>query len=188
MDTQTEMNAVFATAHNGRAFRVSDPLSWDAAQSEWRKLDEMHRAGRLPHVKFFEVRTVFLGPDRPLVGPKVTSHGRYDGALVDLLYATPVVSGSRGFANVEDAARAAWRAAFPSYRTPYDRRNGLPASGTQGVGGWFFWPNGHTAAQGLRGLAAVVQNRRMVVQGGDGRWYLTAPEMPNPEAREEVAV
>lgn len=179
----TEMHAVFATSPDSRTFRVSDPLSYDKAVYAWTKLDDLRRDGRTPHVKFFEVRAVFVGPDRPLVGPTVTSHDRYDGAPLDLLYATPVATTAnnsgrgRGYARVEDAARAAWKRAFPTFRSWLDKRmRSGERTGVQGRGGWFYWPNGQTAAQGLDGLARVCKSRRMVVQGADGRWYVTEPE------------
>ena len=172
-ETTTTLDAVFATGHDGRTYRVSDPLDWRAAQTEWDKLDTLRRDGRMPHVKFFEVRSVFLGPDRPIVGPALTSHGRYDGALLDLTYARPVVEGSRGFKSAESAARAAWRRDFPTFRSAYDKRVGnREGTGEQGLGGWYYWPNGHTAAQGLHSLAAVCERRNMIVQGGNGRWYV----------------
>ena len=189
---QTEMDAVFATAHDGRTYRVSDPLAWGEAQQEWQRLDAMQREGRMPHVKFFEVRTVFVGEDRPLVGPKITSHGRYDGAPLHMAYRTPVVENSRGFGKIEDAARAAWKRDFPTYRTAWDKRNGnREGTGEQGLGGWFYWPNGHTSAQGLRSLARVCENRSMIIQGGVSRWYVMAPSLTESEhkaAREEATV
>lgn len=176
--TTTEMHSVFATGYDGKTYRVSDPLDWQAAQREWHTLDDLHRAGRMPHVKFYEVRTVFVGPDRPLVGPTVTSHDRYDGAPLSMLHRTPTVEGSRGFKHVEDAARAAWKRAHPTFASWYDRRLGRGTrTGTQGLGGWFYYSNGETAAQGLRSLAETCKRRRMVVQGGDGRWHVLAPEV-----------
>ena len=172
-------HAVFATAANGNTYRVSDPLSYDGALAEWTKLDDLHCEGRLPHVKFFEVRTVLVGPDRPLVGPEITSHDRYDGAPLNLNYTAPVVAGSRGYAKDRDAARAAWKAFAPTFRSWWDKRvdptgEGFKnqRTGTQGQGGWFYYPNGVTVAQGLDDLAAVCKRRNLVVRGVDGRWYV----------------
>jgi hypothetical protein len=178
-----ELFAVFATTHDGNVVRVSDPLSWGAAQHDWRDLDELRVAGRFPHVKHFEVRTVWLGPDRPLVGPEVHSHDRYDGAKVDVLYRRPVLARSRGFKSLEQAARAAWRHSMGDrfrVRAGVGReRYSDPAgtmTGVQGRGGWFYYPNGTVAAQGRYDLARVAQQRRMVVAGADGRWYVLENE------------
>jgi hypothetical protein len=81
----TELHAVFATDGKHQTFRVSDPLSLDAAHSEWQRLDDQRREGLLPQAKFFEVRSVTLGPDRPLVGPRVHSHDRYDEAPLNMM-------------------------------------------------------------------------------------------------------
>ena len=172
-ETTTTLDAVFATGHDGRVYRVSDPVSYGRALAIWIELDMIRFKGRMPHVKLFEVRSVFLGPDRPIVGPAITSHGRYNGALLDLTYARPVAEGSRGFKSAENAARAAWRRDFPTYRSAYDKRVGnREGTGEQGLGGWYYWPNGQTAAQGLRSLAVVCERRNMIVQGGNGRWYV----------------
>lgn len=161
-----DLHAVFATrADDSATYRVSDPLSWDSAQAEWKRLDDLHRKGLLPQAKFFEVRSVTLGPDRPLVGPEVSSHGRYDKAPVNLNMARPV-TGKRGYGKLEDAARKAWKMFAPTY-TPRNRWN----QGVQGLGGWYFWPNGRSAAQGLSGLGRLVVGRQMVVQSG-GRWFV----------------
>src|ERR1041384_3776820 len=89
---------VFATSYENDTFRVSDPASWDRAQAEWTKLDELLRSGRTPEFKFFEVRTVWFD------GDDIRSHDRYDRApvLIDVRRST----NSRGFKKPEDAARA----------------------------------------------------------------------------------
>jgi hypothetical protein len=166
-------DAVFATTHDGHVFRVSDPQTYSRSLLRWSMLEDMRRKGCMPHVKLFEVRAVFVGADRPIVGPEITSHDRYDGAPLDMFYATMVVAGSKGFKNIEDAAREAWKRAFPTFRSWYDRRTGsMESTGVQGCGGWFFYPNGQTATQGLGSLAKLCKAKRMVVQGADGRWYV----------------
>jgi hypothetical protein len=164
----TELHAVFATDGNHKVFRVSDPMSWDDAQREWDRLYTLKHEDRLPHVKFFEVRSVTLGPDRPLVGPEVRSHDRYDRAPISMQMTRTVVKG-RGYATIEKAAREAWRDFAPTYKP---RRTHTWSSGIQGLGGWFFYPNGTTAAQGLKGLVRVVVQRAMIVQGINGRYYV----------------
>lgn len=186
----TPLHAVFATTPDHKTFRVSDPLPWGQAHDEWEKLDDARRAGRLPQTKFFEVRSVTLGPDRPLVGPEVRSHDRYDKAPLDVTLTRPVVG--RGFADGkrdphsgrdphtgrEKAARAAWKLSFPTFRSRWDKTgtDKTAKTGVQGAGGWYFYPNGVTAAQGLRSLANLAERRRMVVQGADGRWYVVDPD------------
>lgn len=148
------MDAVFGTDYAHRTFRVSDPLSWGEAQNVWGQYDEDRRDGLLPQWKHFEVRTVEVGPDRPLVGPEIRSHGKYDRAPFAFVKR---VRHPRGFTYVEDAARAAWVRFAPEK--------------DQGRGGWFYWPNGRTAAQGLVHLAQLCRQKHMIVEGGNGRWY-----------------
>lgn len=163
------MDAVFATDTKGQTYRVSDPSTYGEALAEWDRLDDLRRAGHLPHVRHFEVRTVELGPDRPLVGPEVRSHGRYDRAPLNLTLTRPVAS-TRGFSKPEAAARAAWKLFAPVYRTRWDRDTGHAPSGVQGRGGWFYYPNGQTAAQGLHNLARLARLRGLVVEA-NGRYY-----------------
>lgn len=168
MTTQTttsETHAVFATTADGKRVRVSDHLSWDAAQLDWNRLDELRFGGRFPHVQHFAVRS--------------TDDPQWSNAPLSLLHRSPVVEGSRGFKNVENAARAAWKL-FTGNK--FHRRAGVGRevesdtpgrpTGVQGRGGWFYWPNGATAAQALSGLAGVCKRRNFVVQGADGRWYV----------------
>lgn len=163
-----EFHAVFATDHDQNVYRVSDPGSYGFALARWTKLDELRRGGLTPQFKHYEVRAVTLGPDRPLVGPEVRSHGKYDGA--ELHASVAVMTNGRGFGKVENAAREAWRLRFG--RTFRDRRTG--AERVQGDGGWFFYPNGQTAAQGLQGLAAVARRQHLVMKGRDDRWFVVA--------------
>jgi hypothetical protein len=170
----SDLHAVFATDGDGNTYRVSDPLSWNAAQDEWTRLDDLRREGRLPQAKFFEVRSVTVeGGELALSFARVRSHGRYDDAKFDLMFTKPVaVEHPKGFANATDAARAAWKLRFPTF-TP--RRNSW-ASGVQGYGGWYYYPNGTTAAQGLVDLSRVCKQRRLMVEGVNGRWYPVAVE------------
>lgn len=178
-----ELHAVFATDGQRNVYRVSDPMSWDRAQREWDRLYTLKHEDRLPQVKFFEVRSVTLGPDRPLVGPEVRSHDKYDKAPLDMNLTKPVV-GLRGYSKVEDAARSAWKVYFGtrfSVRKGVGRERqsdeaGYP-TGVQGRGGWFYYPNGTVAAQGLTDLARVALRRRMVVQGLNSRWYVVEQEV-----------
>jgi len=52
-------HAVFATspAPEHRRVRVTRWLEWGAATDEWTRLDDRRRAGEMPHVKHFEVRS-----------------------------------------------------------------------------------------------------------------------------------
>jgi len=163
-----DLHAVFATDHEHKTYRVSDPLPWGDAQDVWSNLDDLRRDGRMPHVTFYEVRSVTLGPDRPIVGPEVFSHDRYDRAPLNMMLRRKVVK-SRGFKNLRDAARSAWRRFAPTFVV---REGSWNATGEQGRGGWFYYPNGCTAAQGLSDLAGLCLRKNMVVQGGDGRWYV----------------
>jgi len=163
-----DLHAVFATDYAHKTYRVSDPLPWGDAQDVWANLNDLRLDGRVPQVKFYEVRSVTLGPDRPIVGPEVFSHDRYDRAPLDMMFRRKVVK-SRGFKNVRDAARSAWRRFAPTFTV---REGSWNATGRQGRGGWFYYPNGCTAAQGLGDLAGLCLRKNMVVQGGDGRWYV----------------
>lgn len=197
----TELSAVFATTPDHKTFRVSDPLDWNAAQREWSKLDELHRKGLLPHVKFFEVRSVWLENDRPLVGPDVRSHDRYDNAPLSLFGYTQPVTNSKGFGDSVDthssreytgrekAARAAWKLRYPTFRSEWDKHGSdkQARTGEQGLGGWYYYPNGVTAAQGLRDLADLAERKGFVVKGADGRWYAVAVEVLDNENEKAVA-
>ena len=179
--TTPELHAVFATDYEHKTYRVSDPAPGNEPWDEWQRLDDLRRAKRMPHVKFYEVRSVTLGPDRALVGPEVRSHDRYDRAPFSWLLRTPVVEGSRGFADdgkhrwgreesgEEKVARAAWKRFAPTYRVPAHKPW---LSGEQGYGGWFYYPNGVAAAQGLSSLFHLCVRKNLVVEGGDGRWYV----------------
>lgn len=174
----SDLYAVFATDGETNVYRVSDPLSWDEAQAQWSTLDAHRRHGLLPQAKHYEVRAVALGPDRPVVGPEVRSHGHYDKAQLNLAMTRTVVGG-RGFGKVQDAARAAWKLYYPTYKSRYDKLAYNPtnaSTGRQGSGGWYFYPNGTTAAQGLDSLADVAKRRGLVTKGVDGRWYVTSQE------------
>lgn len=186
----SDLHAVFATTHDHKTYRVSDPASWNQAQKEWSRLDDLHRSGLLPQTKFFEVRSVYLENDRPLVGPDVRSHDRYDNAPFALFtYTSPVTNSkgfgdsngtrSRDFSGREKAARAAWKLRFPTFRSRWDKSgtDKQARTGTQGAGGWFYYPNGVTAAQGLNDLANVCERKGFITQGGDGRWYVVAVEV-----------
>lgn len=169
---QPELFAVFATDGEHNVYRVSDPLRWDEAQDEWSRLDDLRRAGRIPQTKFFEVRKVWLENDRPIVGPDVRSHDRYDKApLKQSMTQLVATEHPKGFGWEGDAARAAWKLHFPTYKP---RRGKFWNQGVQGYGGWYYWPNGTTAAQGLAHLAQICRRRFYIVQGTDGRWYPAA--------------
>jgi hypothetical protein len=139
-------HAVYARTAEYDCYRVSDPTTWDDAQSQWTRLDDARRAGRFPHVQHFEVRS--------------TSDPKYVKAGLAILYRHPVVN-PRGNKNVEDAARLAW------YRWAGEEPHGK----RQGRGGWFYYPNGRPAAQSLWSLARVCQAKKLVVRGVSGRWH-----------------
>lgn len=166
METQAT-HAVFATLADHSRVRVTEPASWNLTQLRWSRLDDARLAGRksrgahYPNVRHFEVRSM----DDP----------NYNQSPARVLQACLP---GRGFKNAEDAARVAWRLLTGN---SYHRRNrghrlgDLPgeSTGVQGVGGWFYWPNGVPAAQGLYGLVRVCRSRNLVQQGCNGRWYVT---------------
>ncbi len=163
---EEETHAVFATTYDHKIVRVSDPSDWDGAQYEWKKLDALRPAGRMPHVRYFEVRSM----DDP----------KYKNAPLSLTHRRPVVKGSRGFSNIQGAARRAWRAFAPTFRSRYDKTGTdiTARTGVQGTGGWFYFPNGVTVAQGLDSLAAVCRRRGMIVSGADGKWFVIDLDEP----------
>lgn len=145
--TDHATHAVFATTAEGERVRVTDPASWNETQYAWQKLDENWRAWRFPHVQYFEVRSMDdLG---------------YRDAPTSLSHGEPL-DPSLGFSNYRDAARRAWRM-WQGDKTP--------TGATQGTGGWFYWHNGRTAAQGMSDLESLARRRGLVVQGVDGRYY-----------------
>lgn len=160
-----DSHRVYATTASG-TFRVSDDLSWNAAQWEWNRLDELRRAGYMPHVKFFEVRSVDDATPR-FVEAKVNA-----GLL-------RVTLKQRGYGSAEAAARAAWR---HLYGDRFHVRAGVGRSiesdepgertGVQGRGGWFYYPNGTVAAQGRYGLEKLARRMGLFVNGLDGRYYV----------------
>lgn len=141
-------HAVFATLADMTVVRVSDPETYPAAVARWKTLDDLRRSRRFPTVRHFEVRSLY--------------DPRYADAPVRVI--DPLDAPSRGYRNVEDASRRAWRA-WQGDTTPYGT--------TQGADGWFYWHNGRTAAQGLRGLARLCRSRGLVALGVDGRWHST---------------
>jgi hypothetical protein len=146
------MYAVFATLADRTKVKVSDDVSWDRAQGEWRKLDDDRLAGLHPDVRHFEVRD--------------TDDPGYAAAKVSFGHAAPLLR-SKGFKHFKDAARKAfllWQ--------------GKPRNGReQGVGGWFYWHNGRPAAQGLDELAKLARQHALVVEGVDGRYYPAVSEL-----------
>lgn len=145
--------AVFARTAQGERVRVSDPGTWDQAQGQWRKLDEQRHTGHFPHVRHFEVRDFVNDLD-------------YAVAPLVLRYGEPVIP-TRGFTRPDTAARRAWKL-----------WQGEPRNGrTQGNGGWFYWHNGRTAAQGLAGLERLCRQRGLIEQGVNGRWYPLVSEL-----------
>lgn len=162
------MHMVFATDSDGTTWRVSDNLSWGQAQSEWKRLDDTRLAGLMPHIKFFEVRS------------NADQQPRFRDAKVGVHLLRCTLDGGRGHANLRTAARAAWRYTFGDRF--HDRKWDAPGerTGVQGRGGWFYYPNGTTAAQGLDGLAKVAKQRNLVVKGVNGRWYVVDADVVSP--------
>ena len=170
---------------------MSDPVSWNSAQNEWSRLDDLRRDGRFPQYKFFEVRSVTLGPDRPLVGPEVRSHDRYDRAPV--VFVRPVVK-SKGYTSKPAVARAAWRLFAPDFLDrgrvakrwkAFSQSGDYVRVNDQGRGGWFYYPSGVTAAQGLDDLFKLCVRMNLVVQGGDDRWYVV--DLSDDDVRYDVS-
>jgi hypothetical protein len=172
---ENETHAVFAVTAKNERVRISEDLSWNAAQYQWRKLDDERVAGHFPHVKFFAVRS--------------TSDPQWSDAAVSFIHGRRTTS-TKGYGNShgsgwgndltgrEKAARAAWKALTGGV---FHRRAGVgreresdrpgERTGQQGRGGWFYWPNGVIAAQGLHGLARLCEQRGMIVEGASGRWF-----------------
>lgn len=152
------MHRVFATDASGTTYVVSDNLSWGQAQYAWRVLDDLRLAGRMPHVRHFEVRS------------NADQQPRFRDAKLNMLLVRPVVKGSRGFADdryfagrrsfertgLEKVASKAWRL----------------FSDKPSAGGWFYWPNGRPACQGLRDLGKLCERKGLVVKGVDQKWYV----------------
>lgn len=147
MKSQDDSHAVFATLADMTRVRVTDPTDWDHAQYQWNQLDRERRDRKFPDVRHFCVRSM----DDP----------GWNTAKVSLGHSTPYEP-SRGFKNVEDAARKAWKM-WQGSKTNMGHE--------QGFGGWFYWHNGRPVCQGLKDLAKVCKSRGLVVQGVDGRWY-----------------
>jgi hypothetical protein len=57
MSQTQNLHRIFATDHNLTRARVSKAMTWDKAQDEWERLDNLRREGALPNVKFLEVRS-----------------------------------------------------------------------------------------------------------------------------------
>lgn len=144
-------HAVYARTADGERVRVSDELGWDGAQTLWAELDELRHAGRFPHVRHFEVRSI--------------ADPAYADAPRSSRHAQAVEAGRRGFKGYDTALVVAWK------RTQGEL---TPHGTTQGTGGWFYWANGRTAAQGRSDLARHRVARELVVEGVDGRFYLVA--------------
>lgn len=153
--------AVFARTSDGDRVRVTDFESWDTSQYHWGLLDEARRSKLFPHVKHFEVRSM--------------ADPNYKDSPVSMLHRTPVLGGGRGFSDAkgtgwgndltgqEKAAKKAWK-----LFAPLDY---------QGRGGWFYWPNGRAAVQGVYRLATLCKRRNMIVAGVDGKWYVLNPDI-----------
>lgn len=164
-DSPVEKHRVYATDANGKTWRVSDDLTWNMAQEQWRRLDDCRTAKLMPHVRHFEVRSA----DDP--------QERFAKASVNMTLLRVVLNPkARGFRNEETAAREAWKAFAPTFRSWYDKRvapdNPQRRTGVQGRGGWYFYPNGQTAAQGLTGLVPLARRMNLYVRGVDGRFYV----------------
>lgn len=178
-----ETHAVFGLDAEGKKFRVSEDLTWNQAQREWTRLDDLRRAGYLPHVRFFEVRS--------------TDDPRYADLTTNMKLLACVLT-TRGFKNEKDAAHAAWKHAMgdrfhvrPRYRG--DRYADAPGqkTGVQGRGGWFYYPNGVTAAQGKDDLVRVAKARGLYAKGCDGRFYVfdcLVADRPTVERRRDPSL
>lgn len=157
------ITAVFARMANGDRVRVEDPTTWNYAQGAWSKLDDERRRGRYPHVKHFEVRSM----DDPA----------YADAPVHFL--SPVIPG-RGTKHDYVAAKVAWKRLHGETvrdrsRVAFGDRLYWSREKAQGVGGWFFYRDGRTAAQGNGGIARLARRMNLIVLGVDGRWYVADP-------------
>ena len=149
--TKTDQHVIIATTGSGRRVRSAAAWDWKSAIDYWYELDNARRDGRAPHVSFFEVRSL----DEPGVEELPVD------ARPFLTVTTP-----RGFKSQEDAARVAWKQRYPLRY--------------QGQGGWFYFGNGKTAAQGLASLAPLAAKHTLIIQApGNGRWYVTELATPS---------
>lgn len=153
--TTTEFHGVFATLASGEKVKVAGDLMWSVAQNDWTKRDDARRAGLYPHVRHFEVRSM----DDP-------AYRDLPEAEVKL-----VKPGQKG-KNAGTAARQAWKAKHGKL---------TPNGATQGTGGWFYTSKGDPAVQGLdgpHGLVARCKRQGLIVEGRDGKWYVTGAPLP----------
>jgi hypothetical protein len=174
---KVEEHIVGAVTAQGDYVRTTATWTWRGAQRLWQELDDRRRAGEFPHVKFFVVRSVDDPQWNSASGPKWKDADRSVVAFIG------VQPGQRGFrddsetnrtyarSGAEKAARKAWKL-WQGDKTPHNT--------TQGTGGWFYWRNGRTAAQGTRDLVRLALKHRMIVEGADKRWYVT--ELAKPDA------
>lgn len=155
MTASTDTYSVVACTETGRTrVQVATGLSWADAQAQWRALDDARRQGLYPHVAWYAVRST----DDPV----------WRLAPLCKQYLLPVAAGcKRGHATAAAAARKAWRLYAPTY-TPRKRWH----RGVQGLGGWYYWPDGRVAAQGTNDLVRLVRQRGLVAAGSGGRWYV----------------
>jgi hypothetical protein len=156
---------VYARLHDGRLAKGLEFETWTDAVIEWEKLDNARHAGLFPHVKHFEVRDP--------ADPKYANAERLPIAFLRTI-------GTMGFGDSEStrrvgargdgkAARAAWKRWAPTARN----------RGYQGEGGWYFHADGRVAAQGMNDLANVARRHNLIVQGANGRWFVTEAAQPS---------
>lgn len=171
-----ETHRVYATLADGVTYRVSDDLTWGSAQAEWKRLTELRYAGYMPHVKFFEVRSTD------------DTQPRFADAKVNMRGLRATLR-QRGYSNEQTAAREAWRHTFGDRFHDRSGRRGYgdapcESTGVQGRGGWFYYPNGVTAAQGLDGLVRVAKRMNLMVKGVNGKWYVLDADVDAPRERQ----
>jgi len=113
------MHAVFVTLQDFDRLRVTAWTNWDVAQDEWTRLDDRRRAGELPHVRFFEVRSsddpnYNRSPFEPFLSLPPAERPQWvtltKGERHDLLAL------GRKAGNLEDAASAMFSELASSYR------------------------------------------------------------------------
>jgi hypothetical protein len=157
MVLMADLHVLLATDHCGIVHRLGVPDSYGSRLDSWRRHDDARLAGRRPHVRHYEVRSVD--------DPKAKAARKGDGAPGRDVAPTS----ARGRATEKAAARQAVRLWIPAPRS---------TRGEQGYGGWFYEADGRTLCQGLDDLAKVARRRGWIARDAAGRWHVIAPQEP----------
>ena len=160
-DTATYI--VMGRAQDGSMHRLPATYSWDQAQQVWRMYDNFRLEGKLPGMQWLAVRAA----DDPQWATAFAGCQLKPWAVLEGTGFRDTPSSRGIYTARQRAARKAWR-----LYTGGTYQHGGRDVREQGLGGWFRWPNGRIAAQGLGDLANVCERRGLIVQHG-GTWYTT---------------